>query len=106
MDRDLRLLGKLHGESLNERAFIELLLGVRLCFGREGLRACRMLGTEPWEVGDEYCAPSVFGTCVCEREVLSTYCGLGPWVGELLSTSCAPGTEQGALGEQMYKERL
>lgn len=64
MDRDLRLLGKLHGESLNERAFIELLLGVRLCFGREGLRACRMLGTEPWGGGDEYCAPSVFGTCV------------------------------------------
>lgn len=57
-------------------------------------------------MGDEYCAPSVFGTCVCETEVLSTYCGLGPWVGELLSTSCAPGTEQGALGEQMYKERL
>lgn len=55
-------------------------------------------------MGDEYCVPTVFGTCV--REVLSTYCGLSPWVGELLSTSCAPGTELGALGEQMYKERL
>lgn len=68
MDRDLRLLGKLHGESLNERAFIELLLGVRLYFGREGLRACRMLGTEPWGGGGRVLrAFCVWYLCVRER---------------------------------------
>ena len=36
----------------------------------------------------------MFGTS--GRKVLGVYCALSPWVGELLGTSCVPGTVLGS----------